>query len=160
MTEKRMFLGVNDPQKIVLQPVFYGSPLVVISPVGAPPETYLYIEGRKDHLRFLLPYLVRLVKQAPADPEDKWGTWTGVEGYEETGKITLFYHHGTAFADHASLLEHHFRRDVVFYCGLRLANPSFLEVSCRGANLKWYDKFVLTCLPEELEQNGSIEFPP
>ena len=90
MKEKRVFLGIHDQQKIILQPVFYGSPLVVISPVEAPSEMYLYIEGRKDHLQFLFPYLVKLVKQAPADLKDKWGTWTGVEGYQETGKITLF----------------------------------------------------------------------
>lgn len=159
MKEKRVFLGFNDPQKIVLRPVFYGSPLLVVSPVGAPPETYLYIEGRKDHLQFLFPYLVKLVKQAPSDPEGKWGTWTGVEGYNETGKITLFYHYGTSPLDRMSLLEHHFRRDVVFYCGLRLATPSFLEVFCRGVGLHWHDTFVLSGLPDELEQNGSIEFP-
>ncbi|OGZ46501.1 MAG: hypothetical protein A3J54_01965 [Candidatus Ryanbacteria bacterium RIFCSPHIGHO2_02_FULL_45_13b] len=159
MREKRVFLGVNDPQKIVLHPVFYRSPLVVISPVGAPLETYLYIEGRKDHLQFLFPYLVKLVKEAPSDPEDKWGTWTGVEGCSEPGRITLFYRHGTSLLDRMSLLEHHFRRDVVFYCGLRLANPSVLDVFCSGLGFHWHDKFILTGLPDELEQNGLIEFP-
>lgn len=159
MKEKRVFLGVDDSQKIILRQVFYGSPLIIVSPVGVPSETYLYVEGPKNHLQFLFPYLVKLVKQAPTDPKDEWGTWTGVEGYNETGKITLFYHYGASLLDRMTLLEHSFRRDVVFYCGLRLANPSLLEVFCRGAGLHWRDTFVLTGLPDELEQNGLIEFP-
>ncbi|TSC78450.1 MAG: hypothetical protein G01um101429_781 [Parcubacteria group bacterium Gr01-1014_29] len=159
MKQKRAFLGTSDTQKIVLHPVFYGSPLSVISPVEAPSETCLYIEGPQDHLQFLFPYLIRLVKQAPIDPQDNWGTWTGVEGYQKTGKLILFYHYGASFADRIFLLEHHFRRDSVFYCGLKLADISFLDVFCRRANFKWYDRFTLTCLPEELEKNGIIEFP-
>ncbi|OGZ46523.1 MAG: hypothetical protein A3J55_03035 [Candidatus Ryanbacteria bacterium RIFCSPHIGHO2_02_FULL_45_17b] len=159
MKEKRMFLGADDPQKIVLQPVFYRSPLVVTSPVEAPKETCLYIEGPKDHLEFLFPHLVNLVKQAPVDPQNKWGTWTGVTGGYATGRITLFYRYGASLLDTMILLEHHFRRDIVFYRDLRLADTSFLEVFLSGRNSRWYDKFPLTRLPDGLEANGSVEFP-
>lgn len=160
--KKRVFLGTNDPQKIVLHPVFYGSLLSVICPIEAfsASETYLYVEGPSAHLKFLFPYLVQLVKQAPVDATDTWGTWTGVEGCDQTGKLTLFYHHGAHFSDHLILLEHCFRRDIVFYCDLRLSLVSFLEVYCQSSNrIRWYHKFILAGLPEELEQNGTIEFP-
>ena len=156
--KKREFLGRADGQKLILYPVFSGSPLSVISPIEAPPETYLLVEGPQVHLKFLFPYLVRLVKQAPADPDDMWGTWTGVESFEHTGKLTLFYHHGKAFADRALLLEHHFRRDIVFYSDLRLSEVSFLELCYKDTRVNQH-RFVVIGLPEELEQNGSIEFP-
>lgn len=155
MKEKRAFLGARDSQKIVLQPVFYGSPLIAVAPIEAPTKTCLHVEGPIEHLQFLFPYLVRLVKQSPVDPDDRWGTWTGVEGYEAIGKLTLFYSHGNSFSDRARLLQQHFRRDVAFYCGLRLADTAFLDVTLR-------DKSVLhevIGLPEELEQNGSVAFP-
>src|SRR3989344_577604 len=135
MKEKRVFLGVSDPQKIVLQPVFYRSPLIVVSPIEAPTKTCLHIEGPIKHLQFLFPYLVRLVKQAPVDPDDRWGTWIGVEGYEAIGKLTLFYCHGNSFSDRALLLQQHFRRDVAFYCDLKLADVSFLDVTLQNKSV-------------------------
>lgn len=158
MKENRMFLGVHDTQKIVLQPVFYGSPVVVISPVEAPRETCLHVEGPRDHLEFLFPHLVKLVKQTPVDMKDEWGTWTGVEGYHNTNRITLFYHHGTALLDRVLLLEHHFRRDVAFYCDLRLAIRSTLDVFFVSSGFPLHARFMIDGFPQELEQNGSIGF--
>ena len=56
MKEKRVFLGVSDPQKIVLQPVFYRSTLMVVSPIEAPTKTCLHIEG--PHQAFAVSFSV------------------------------------------------------------------------------------------------------
>jgi hypothetical protein len=154
--KKREFFGMDDLQQILLRCVFPGSPLVVVSPLEAPDQTYLLIEGPKEHLAFLYPHLVQLVKDVPVDCNGKWGTWTGVEGYQETGKLTLFYHHGDSFKDYVQLSEHHFRRDIAFYRDLKLAETAFLDIIWGGR--QWlYDEII--GLPEELEENGAIEFP-
>lgn len=156
MKQKREFLGTNDSQKIVLRSAFSKSPLVVVSPIETGSRTCLQVEGPKDHLMFLYSFLLMLVKQTPYDPSFRWGTWTGVEGFEETGKLTLFYQYGLSLMDRIQLLEHHFRRDIAFYCDLKLAEVSFLDVVLKNKEVLYN---VVVGLPEELERNGSIEFP-
>ncbi len=153
---KRLFLGTGDLQQVVLRSVFFGSPLVVVAPVESPRQTYLQIEGPEYHLAFLYPHLVMLVKQSPYDFSGAHGTWIGVEGAEHTGKLSLFYRHGDSFEDRVQLLEHHFRCDIAFYRNIRLADVSFIDVICGGR--RWLYNEVVS-LPEELEENGSIEFP-
>lgn len=151
----RKFYGVSDVQHITLYPVFPATPVSVSSPVEASRETCVCVEGPEEHLSFLYPHLINLVKQSSYREHDRWGTWMGVQRGSQGSLVILWYQFGTSLMDRIELLEHKFRRDLVFYSDLKLADMSFLEVVCFGHTLL---KSVIG-LPEELERNGTIVFP-
>ena len=142
-------------QHITLRSVFPLTSLSISSPLEAPREACLCVEGPKEHLLFLHPHLINLVKQTLYREHDHWGVWVGVQQHDRPPKLVLWYKFGTSLFDKIELLEHKFRRDIVFYSDLKLAEASVLEVVCFGHTLI---KSVIG-LPEELEKNGSITFP-
>lgn len=150
----RKFYGKSDVQQIALYSVFPNTPLTVVSPIELAKKLPLVIEGPADHLNFFYPFFLKLIKLSPIDHEGRWGTWGGVTPPHEN-HIDLFYHYGWSFVDRFELLEHKFRRDIVFLCDIKLCEETILEVVC----FSLVRTRVTLALPEELPHNGSIVYP-
>jgi len=154
-TRERHFLGQQDYQAVIVQNIFSGSPIVVSSGIHLfeNRENGITIEGPENHLKFLYPHLLKLVKTS--SDSDKFGTWTGVKWADETW-LNLYYLFGNSLGDQLELLEHKLRRDIVFLCDLKLSEKAVLMV--RNDNKEPLLVKDLK-LPEELSANGTIEFP-
>lgn len=149
----RKFYGKEDVQQIALRNIFPATPLTVVSPIDLVHELPLVIEGPHDHLKFFFPFFRKLVKLNPVDPEGRWGTWSGIT-FSDDNRIDLSYRYGYSRTDRFELLEHKFRRDIVFYCDLKLCEETILEI----IQFNRMDRIMLS-LPEELPANGTIVYP-
>lgn len=150
----RKFYGKEDVQQVTLRSVFPATPITVVSPVDLAKELPLVIEGPADHLTFFYPFFLKLITLSPLDHDGRWGTWGEVTPPHDN-RIDLSYHYGYSRVDRFELLEHKFRRDIVFYCDLKLCEETILEIIHFGV-MKLH---VTLSIPEELSANGTIVYP-
>ena len=153
----RTFYGIHDVQYIAVRDVFAASPVTIASPIDRVNQIPLMIEGPKDHLNFFYYFFLKLLKYTPLpDEQEGWGSWVRLEPPTHSApSIKLWYQYGHSYIDRMELLEHKFRRDVVFHCDLMLADWAILEVTIFGKDLLRTTIF----LPEELPRNGTIVIP-
>lgn len=152
--DERYFKGLKDDQAVIVRNVFEGSSITVSSSIGLleDQENGVMIEGPSHHLKFIHPYLVRL-RNDSIDSND-FGFWVGVTWAKDKKWLNLYYLFGSSFKDRIELLEHKFRRDIVFSCGLKLSEKARLMVRL-GTKIESWD----VGLPRDLQTNGHIEFP-
>lgn len=152
--DERWFEGLKDDQAVIVSNVFEGSPIAVASGIGLleDRENGIVIEGPSHHLKFLYPFLLKL--RNDSIDSNEFGIWVGVTWAKTKKWLNLFYLFGDSLRDRMELLEHKFRRDIAFSCGLRLSEKARMIVRV-GTRIDGWD----IGLPEELEENGHIEFP-
>ncbi len=152
--DERFFNGLKDDQAVIVRNVFEGSSIIVSSGIGLleDRENGVMIEGPGHHLKFIYPYLVRL-RNDSIDSND-FGFWVGVTWSKDKKWLNLFYLFGNSLRDRIELLEHKFRRDIAFSCGLKLSVKARLMVRL-GTKIESWD----VGLPRDLQTNGHIEFP-
>jgi len=152
--DERWFEGLKDDQAVIVSNVFEGSPIAVCQRyrvIGRSGERNSH-RGPTHHLKFLYPFLLKLRNDSIDSKE--FGIWVGVTWAKTKKWLNLFYVFGDSFRDRMELLEHKFRRDIAFSCGLRLSEKARMIVRV-GTRIDGWD----IGLPEELEENGHIEFP-
>ncbi len=152
--DERWFQGLNDDQAVIVSNVFQGSPIAVATGIGLldDRENGIVIEGPSHHLKFLYPFLIRL--RNDSIDSNEFGFWVGVTWSRDKTSLNLFYLFGDSLRDRMELLEHKFRRDIAFSCNLKLSEKARMIVRM-GTRVQAWD----IGLPEELPENGRIEFP-
>ena len=152
--DERYFKGSKDDQAIIVRNVFEGSSITISSAIGLleDRENGMMIDCPSHHLKFLYPYLVRL-RNDSIDSSD-FGFWVGVIWSKDKKWLNLYYLFGNSLMDRIELLEHKFRRDIVFSCGLKLSQNARLMVRM-GTKIESWE----VGLPRDLQTNGHIEFP-
>ena len=154
LADERDFAGIKDEQAVIVGNVFENSPITIATGLGVleDRENGIMIEGPAHHLKFLYPYLVKLLNDS-IDGKD-FGLWVGVTWSRDKKWLNLFYLFGSSLRDQIELLEHKFRRDAVSSCDLMLNARASLIVRNR-------EKVLVQeiGLPEELSENGKIVFP-
>ncbi len=152
--DERWFKGLKDEQVVIVSNIFVGSPIAVTSGIGVleDRENGMMIEGPSHHLKFLYPFLIKL--RGDSIDSNEFGIWVGVTWAKDKKWLNLFYLFGNSLRDRMELLEHKFRRDIAFSCGLRLSERARMIVRL-GTRVDGWD----LGLPDGLEENGRIEFP-
>jgi hypothetical protein len=151
---KRVFCGKDDQEAVVVEKVFPNSPLVISSGINLHPDKNgIAIQGPHKHLDFIFPFLVQLLAIRP--DSEKLGKWDGLDWFNKEW-LSLYYSFGQSFADIFLLLEYKFRRDVCFFCNIKLNKKALIKVINNGEIVF---NAQLSGLPEGLEKNGEIELP-
>jgi hypothetical protein len=154
MSDQRVFCGKDDPEAVIVERVFPASPIVVSSGIHLHKEKNgIAIQGPNEHLKFAFPYLTELLRIRR--DSDKTGQWIGIDWFNKEW-LSIYYEFGQSFWDAFELLECKFRRDVGFFCNLKLARKAVLKVVNKGQLVLNIDSLGL---PEGLKKNGEIEFP-
>lgn len=153
--EERVFSGKDDPEAVVVYQPFVNSPIAVSNGIHLHKDKNgIAIQGPREHLKFIYPKLAKLLA-AYADAEEESGKWIGLDWLNDEW-LSFFYLFGRNFADTFELLEYKLRRDLVFFCDLRLNEQAELIVRNRNQVVLYIDRLGL---PEGISENGSIEFP-
>ncbi len=155
--KSRVFLGQEDPEAVIVYRPFANSPIVISSGIHLHEDKNgIAIEGPKEHLEFLYPKLAKLLlSYAEVDEKSGVGKWIGL-GWLNDEWLSFFYLFGRSFADVFELLEYKLRRDLVFFCNLKLNEEAELVVR---HNNKVVFHINTLGLPEGITENGFIEFP-
>ncbi|MDD2730892.1 MAG: hypothetical protein PHW33_02075 [Candidatus Portnoybacteria bacterium] len=153
--EERIFLGKDDPEAVVVFQPFANSPIVISSGINLHRDKNgIAVQGPQEHLKFLYPKLATLLL-AGAGANEYSGRWIGLDWFNEEW-LSFYYLFGKNFSDIFELLECKLRRDLVFFCGLRLNEEAELVVRSRNQIVLRINKLGL---PEDISENGYLEFP-
>ena len=147
----RPYCGNVDDQRVTIYGAFPGSPIVVVSPVEIhDPWPAIVLQGPEFQINFLYEYLLRLIEATACEESNKWH---GI--FRRTAERTdIFYKYGEGPWSRIELMEYKFRRDVMRYADIKLAETSILEIVYASQDI--FRKPI--ALPEGVK-NGQIELP-